>query len=69
MSNTSVFGVVSMMEHGTHTPADSIGSRRIMSVIGAANVVQKRLGTTAHVTPQLPCALVAMQYMQTASIS
>jgi hypothetical protein len=32
-------------------------------------VVQKRLGTTAHVTLQLPCALGAMQYMQTASMS
>ena len=43
---------------------NTIGSRQIMSIIGAANVVQKKLGTTAHVTPQLPCASIAMQYMQ-----
>jgi hypothetical protein len=57
------------MELGIHTPAGSTGSKRIMSVIGAVNAAQERLGTTAHVTLQLPCALGAMQYMQMPSIS
>jgi hypothetical protein len=50
------------MERGTRTPAGSIGSGRIMSVIGAPHAVQKRLGTTAHVTLQLPCALDAKAF-------
>jgi hypothetical protein len=57
------------MERGTRMPAGLIKSRRIMSVIGAADVVQKRLCTTAHLTLELPCAMGAMQFMQMPSIS
>jgi hypothetical protein len=57
------------MEHGIRTTAGSIRWNRIMSIIGAVPAVQKMLGTTAHVTLQLPCALGAMQYMQMPSIS
>jgi hypothetical protein len=57
------------MERGTRTPAGSIGLRQIMSVISAADAVQKRLGTTAHLTLELPCAMGAMQFMQMPSIS
>ena len=44
-------------------------TRRILSVIGAVAAGEKRLGTTAHVTLEFPCAWGAMHYMLTTSIS
>ena len=59
------------MERGIRTLAGSVRQKRIMSVIGAMAVAKKRLGTTAHVTLQLPCAcaLGAMHYMLMTLIS